>query len=176
MKTLGLTVLVLLGAGCSKPLPTGAACREATECGKGADCYHAICTPLCADDTECSGELVCARHHCLLATGEPWTPRDKPVIAAQERPGTQPKAPAVANTATDTPPRPAPATNNAPPPPLTPGTPRPGTRGQVIIGPPPGASPGGEDIQRLQAEIDQLKTEQARLAAELERLKNRQSE
>jgi hypothetical protein len=70
-----LAFAVLLGAGCTKQVAIGEACADTKQCGNGADCYRGVCTPLCVNDDECDGELVCARHHCLLATGEP---RSKP--------------------------------------------------------------------------------------------------
>lgn len=69
MKTAALLVMCL--AGCTRQVAMGEVCEEAKQCGNGGDCYRGVCTPLCADDAECDGELVCARHHCLMATGEP---------------------------------------------------------------------------------------------------------
>ncbi len=66
-----LLLMALLAAACVRKVANGEACAETRACGNGADCYRGVCTPLCADDGECDGELVCARHHCLLATGEP---------------------------------------------------------------------------------------------------------
>ncbi len=64
-------VLVLALTACTKHVDVGDECAKPDECGNGADCYHGVCTSMCVDDSECKGELVCARHRCLLATGEP---------------------------------------------------------------------------------------------------------
>ena len=73
-----LTLLFALSA-CSKHVAMGEVCTKAVECGNGADCYRGVCTPMCANDSECQDELVCARHRCLLATGEPR--RNTPLAA-----------------------------------------------------------------------------------------------
>jgi len=73
-------VLVLGLTACTKHVDTGEVCGKPDECGKGADCYHGLCTPMCAADDECEAELVCARHHCLQTNGEP-----KRSAAAAER-------------------------------------------------------------------------------------------
>ena len=64
-------MLLFAASACGKQVSIGEVCDKAADCGNGADCYHGVCAAMCADDSECKGELVCARHRCLLATGEP---------------------------------------------------------------------------------------------------------
>lgn len=92
-------VVLLALVSCARHVELGGACAQADECGRGADCYHGVCTSMCADDSECAGELVCARHHCLLATGEPrHAATDEPPAAPKEpglRPGLRERPPTV---------------------------------------------------------------------------------
>ena len=185
-------LLLVLAVGCGKTLPRGEVCEKPEQCGKGADCYRGVCTSMCANDSECEGELVCARHHCLLATGEPMRAGAiglAPSVAYEKneptdaRTPTAPTPPTEPNRPTQPPPtnRPTgtiePMQPNVPPPPADPSentTPgwRPGLRGgSQAVGPAPRNN--DETVQRLQAEVEALRAEQKRLAEKIEALEKR---
>lgn len=191
MMRFGFVVALLASMACKPPRQMGETCEEATQCGKGSDCYRGICTPMCANDGECQGELVCARHHCLLATGEAWVaPAEKPAQAADPKGTTtptgsiQPTGPRGTTepngpTETTTPSAPTepngPTSTGNPTPPPGPEAPlahHPGVRQRPIVGPPP-SDVSSAELQKLHAEIDALRAEQRRLADEVEKLKKR---
>lgn len=148
MRAVVLAVLAM--AACTRQVEMGEACSEAKQCGKGADCYRGVCTPLCADDGECDGELVCARHHCLLATGEPRAKADDREPISD---GRLPKA-------DDRDPKDAP---------LRPGI-RPRPAGVDL---PPDPATMAADLKSLHSEIERLRTDQQELREAIKALEKR---
>lgn len=156
-------VLVLLATACTRHVALGEHCEKAEQCGNGSDCYRGVCTPLCADDSECDGQLVCARHRCLMATGEPRTAEDRLPTANDRRPNTDDRLP----TTDDRQPNPAsrlPPTDTRPP--ITEGQ-RPGFRGPASQPPVDVA----KELQVIHEQLDALRQEQERQKNDIETLR-----
>lgn len=169
-------LMALLTAACVRKVANGEACAETRSCGNGADCYRGVCTPLCADDGECDGELVCARHHCVLATGEP---RRRGDAAADGRaPNADSRAPTAdsrtpnADTVGPNADGRAPTADgrqpNADDLPI-----RPGLRRGASANPPPDAAALASELRAIRVELENLRKEQQRLNDAIDALKSR---
>ncbi len=172
MRRAGL-VLGLLVAACAKQVALGETCAETKECGKGADCYRGICTPLCADDGECDGELVCARHHCLLATGEPRRKVDDRSPIADDR---LPKADGRSPNADDRLPKADDRLPNADSrlPSADDRPRRPGLRSTASSEPPLDPTVLTAELKAIRAELESLRKEQQRINEAITDLRARQ--
>ena len=153
MRRAGL-VVGLLVAACAKQVGLGETCAETTECGKGADCYRGVCTPLCADDGECDGELVCVRHRCLLATGEPRRADGRVPMADNRSPTTDGRSP-IADDRLPIPDGRSPTADDRPR--------RPGLRSTASSEPLLDPTALSAELRAIRAEIENLRKEQQRI-------------